>query len=71
MATSELKKIYKRFNKKYLVTGEYAAFLYHKYQYPAHNEIRVFKEDMKFWGNYDFEIIPDLTERESLVMPLE
>lgn len=59
-----LKELHSKYSKKYLVTGSYAAYLYHQYQTPSQYEIKIFEKDFGFWRSFDFKILPELTEKE-------
>lgn len=49
----------------YLITGGYAAFLYHEYQFPADHAIRIHRVDYGFWFNLvDCTLEPSLTDTE-------
>jgi len=61
----KLKKAYNEYDKKYLITGGSAAFIYHTYQFPLKEEIEIFPKDYGFWSFFnDIEIYPILKERE-------
>lgn len=52
----------------YLVTGSYAAFLYHGYQFPVKHEIRVHQSDYGFWFNFlDEASIEPTLAREQMI----
>lgn len=61
-----LKSSHKDYGKKYLITGSYAAFLYHGYQFPVRHEIKVMKEDYGYWFQAlkDSQLIPELTGKD-------
>lgn len=61
----KLRKASEEYKKRYMITGSYAAFFYHEYQFPVLHEVKVFLEDYGFWKNFlSVELKPGLSEEE-------